>query len=345
MRLSDVCESRDNNFNLIRVIAATAVLLSHSFPLSSAALDDPLIDLIGMSAGNIAVDVFFLSSGFLVTRSLLMSSSIKAFLRARALRIYPALWVMLLLTIFILGPLITESKTIDYFTDPMTWKYLYRNATMLLPAKYELPGLFLENPYGRAVNGSLWTLPFEIKLYILLAILMRGFTRKSVRNLHLFKKTTVALACILIGFQILDHFMKFDDGDALRLSGFFFSGGAFYLLRNRITLSHQSMYLLAAGLGLSLAVNHSFFFVTYSLCFTWFVLHLVYLPKGIVRKYNRLGDYSYGIYIYAFPVQQLLISIFPELSTLKFTIYSLTITIALAIFSWHQIEKSVLRLK
>ncbi len=263
MRLSDVCEDRDNNFNLIRFIAAVAVLISHSFPLSNTGLDDPLINLIGMSAGNIAVDVFFLSSGFLVTRSLLMSQSIKTFLRSRALRIYPALWVMLLITVFVLGPLITESKIIEYFSDPMTWKYLFRNATMILPAKHELPGVFLDNPYGRAVNGSLWTLPFEIKLYIALALLMRIFSIRKVRTFKYFKSTILALACTLTGLQILDHFMNFNDGEALRLSGFFFSGSAFYLLRTRITLKYRIIYLLFAFMGLSFVINKDLFFISY----------------------------------------------------------------------------------
>jgi peptidoglycan/LPS O-acetylase OafA/YrhL len=251
----------------------------------------------------------------------------------------------LLLTVFILGPLVTESKIIDYLTDPMTWKYLLRNATMLLPAKYELSGVFLDNPYGRAVNGSLWTLPFEIKLYLALALLMRIFTMQKIRNLHYFKIATIVLACALMSFQILDHFLKFDDGEALRLSGFFFSGGAFYLLRHRISISYRYLYVLIAVICISLAINKDLFFAIYSLSLTWLLLHLAYLPDGIIRNYNALGDYSYGVYIYAFPIQQVLILWNSQLSVFEMMMQSLIITTIFSIISWHLIENSYLKFK
>ena len=109
MLLSSLNNGRDNNFNLIRVIAALAVLVTHSFALVMGSGDfEPLRKIVGISFGQVAVDIFFVTSGFLVTSSLLKRKSTVEFVWARVLRIYPALWMMLVLTVFILFPLLSD---------------------------------------------------------------------------------------------------------------------------------------------------------------------------------------------------------------------------------------------
>jgi peptidoglycan/LPS O-acetylase OafA/YrhL len=112
MRLAEVgSRERDNNFKLIRVAAALAVLVTHSFVLATGDRDaEPLNDSLGLTLGDIAVDVFFVTSGFLVTASLLRRERTLDYLRARALRVYPALWAMLLVVVFALGPSCPRSR-------------------------------------------------------------------------------------------------------------------------------------------------------------------------------------------------------------------------------------------
>ncbi len=101
MRLSNFTDGRDNNFSLIRIIAAFAVLITHSFALAIGTGEaEPFQKFLGMTMGTIAVDIFFITSGFLVTSSLLTRQSVIEFVWARVLRIYPALLVMLCLTVF-----------------------------------------------------------------------------------------------------------------------------------------------------------------------------------------------------------------------------------------------------
>ncbi|MBP6749453.1 MAG: acyltransferase, partial [Xanthomonadaceae bacterium] len=153
--IGDAWRGGRNNFNLIRLFAAWLVIYSHAWAITG--IDGS--DLVGRmtitkSAGAFAVDVFFVISGFLVAASL-ERRTWRAFLVARALRIYPALVVCVLATVFVLGPVMTTAA--DYWRDATTWRYLWANAT-LWRAEFWLPGVFETLP-RTAVNGSLWTLP------------------------------------------------------------------------------------------------------------------------------------------------------------------------------------------
>lgn len=344
MQLATACENRNNNFNLIRFIAATMVLVSHSFPLSYASSEDPLLYLIGITSGNIAVDIFFITSGFLVTRSILVGGNIKIFLLSRAMRIYPGLWVMLIITVFLIGPSLTLISIDSYISDPITWKYFWRNATMLLPSKHELPGLFLDNPYQRAVNGSLWTLPFEIKLYASLALLM--WLTKRLNNKYIyFNGFVVFLALTGIGLTILDYFWKLNLSQAIRLSGFFFSGGAFYILRRYIYIKKHYSLAIVPSLILLSSFNQDLFFIVYFLSLTWLIINLAYIPNKTTQMCNRAGDYSYGIYIYAFPVQQTIVFFATNIQPIELAGYSFMLTLPIAVSSWHLIEKPAIKLR
>ena len=178
MTLSNYTQGRDNNFNLIRIMAALAVLVTHSFALAiGTGAAEPFRDSLGMTMGTIAVDIFFVTSGFLVTGSLLTRHSALEFLWARTLRVFPALLVMLLLTVFGLGPLVTSWPLSAYLTDAGTYGYLLKCATLVSGVQYNLPGVFADNPFKSAVNGSLWSLPYEIRMYAIVVMVWLVFRR------------------------------------------------------------------------------------------------------------------------------------------------------------------------
>ena len=120
-RLSVYSDSRDNNFNLIRFVAASLVLFSHSYALIQ--LPEPMVQLIGMSWATIAVNVFFITSGFLVAGSLFARNNLLAFIWARVLRIYPALIVAMIFCVFFIGWYFTTESSVSYFSDPETIKF------------------------------------------------------------------------------------------------------------------------------------------------------------------------------------------------------------------------------
>ena len=174
MRLSELIGDRNNNLNLVRITAALAVLVTHSFALTLGPKAEPLRQHLGTTLGTIAVDVFFVASGFLVTISLAKRQSILEFVMARALRILPALFAMLLLSVAVLGPAFTALPLADYFADRRVATYLVKGATLVTGIEFELPGVFLRNPYPAVVNGSLWTLPWEVAMYGLLLLVWIG---------------------------------------------------------------------------------------------------------------------------------------------------------------------------
>ena len=171
MRLSEYARSRDNNFTLLRLLAALTVILFHSGPASgSTAAGLPLRPYRALDFGEMALDMLFVVSGFLVTASLFNRGDLNHFLWARALRLYPALWLMLPLTVFLLGASLTTLPLKDYFGSRATWDYVYKVGTVVSGVRYGLPGVFESLPIKAAFNGSLWTLPVEARMYIYLAV-------------------------------------------------------------------------------------------------------------------------------------------------------------------------------
>jgi len=170
MRLIDYDRSRSNNFNLIRFISALLVLYSHHFILTNTHTNAEPFSNVGMTLGSIAVDIFFITSGLLITASYYSRASLLSFAHARVLRIYPALIVCVLFCILIVGTAYTTLSLSEYFSDPKTFKFLKRNSLLLNDITYALPGVFSENHVKNAINGSLWTLPYEVKMYAILPI-------------------------------------------------------------------------------------------------------------------------------------------------------------------------------
>lgn len=344
MKLSAVSAGRDNNFNLIRFLAALAVLFSHSFLLATGTRSaQPLKLSYGVTWGDIAVDVFFVTSGFLVTSSLLTRQKATAFLWGRVLRIYPALLVMLCVTVFAMGTSLTSLPIGAYLTARETWHYFLRNAFLFLGVHFALPGVFTDNPFIGNVNGSLWTLPYEIWLYaLLLALWLVASARKSLRPLVLC--VFVLEVVILSGARYLEQ-MNFEALDAIpRFMFFFFAGASFYLLREKIPLRKWAFFGMLGAIAISLFWRVAFFFAL-SLSLPYIIMYSAYAFGGPIRAFNRLGDYSYGIYIYAFAVQQSLADLIHGISLPEMIALSAIASLTLAALSWHILEKRALRLK
>jgi peptidoglycan/LPS O-acetylase OafA/YrhL len=345
MQLSAYATGRDNNFNLVRFLAAFAVLWSHSFALALGPQNhEPWVNWIGYTPAGIAVDVFFITSGFLVTASLLRLDDFKAFVRARALRIFPALVVMSLLLGLVMGPFFTTLTLEQYFTDPTLWKFIVKDSTILTGVKFKLPGVFDGHPMDEVVNGSLWTLPFELRCYLLLALVW--WLAKFAKHQALASFTRVLVigtGLMLLAFWVAHHF-GYKHWHTFRLFFMFFCGAAFWVFRARIPLNGKIALAASVLLLAGVAVPKHFFWV-YPVTVPYIVLYLAYVPGGFLRAFNRLGDYSYGIYIYAFPVQQMLVALVPGITPMQMFAGATLATIPLAMLSWRFVEKPMLAKK
>jgi len=345
-RLSTYTHNRDNNFNLIRFIAASLVLYSHSYPLAlGTGHADPLFHAIGITWGTVAVDVFFITSGFLIAGSFFARANLTAFIWARILRIYPALIVALLFCVLVVGLAFTTLTAYEYLANPKTHRFLLKNATLLSAIRYQLPGVFADLPYPTAVNGSLWTLPYEIRMYAWLAVIGSVMRFAHARlGWHVVKPSFLAVALAALALSLVNHFHPFASTHFIRLFCMFFLGVACYVHRGHIYLSSRLFLALGAMLLLS-AADQGAFFVVYSLTLPYLVFYLAYVPAGRIRRFNQGGDYSYGIYIYAFPVQQSVAHLIPGVSVGTMVPTAFAVTFALAFLSWHLIEKRCLERK
>jgi peptidoglycan/LPS O-acetylase OafA/YrhL len=344
-RLSDYAVGRDNNFNLIRLAAALSVLGGHSVAvLGLPSSREFFFDHLGLSLAEMAVDVFFVTSGFLVTGSLVNRGEVIAYLWARALRIYPAIWAMLVLTVFVLAPALTTLPAADYFASPKTLDYFTKCATLIGGVRYSLPGVFETNPLKSEFNGSLWTLPIELRLYCYLAAGWLALAAAPAIRLKAMSVAAPIAACAFLVVILRGRLFGAPFNAADTRVFMFLYGATLYLWRDKVPMRRGILFAALACL-LMASINEQAFFVVYVVCLAPLVLHLAYLPKGRIRAFNEWGDCSYGVYIYAFPIQQTLAFLFPAMPLVAMIVGSGAITLGMAALSWTLIERRALAMK
>ncbi|USQ96837.1 acyltransferase family protein [Caulobacter sp. RL271] len=306
-------------FDYLRLIAAILVIAHHTRVLNG---QPPSMLGSGLDLGALGVGIFFVISGYLVAGSQARDPRPMAFLARRALRILPGLLVALLLTAFVLGPLVTTRGLSAYMLDPETWSYVARNLS-LYAVTYGLPGVFLAAPVAGIVNGSLWTLRLEFTAYLGLAVL--GPARRAM---PLALESLTALAAIA---AIALHATGLDArGDLGRIAYLAALNGFLFLAGASLQANGTRPSPLAALAALVFLLTPAWFLA----------LPLAVVGLGRLRLPKPPADLSYGLYIYSFPLQQWLATQH-QLNLVT----SLALTLPFAALSWFLVEKPALRLK
>lgn len=292
-----------NNFDLLRLVAAFLVLWSHAFVLAGRPDGEPLAPLLHhvTDGGGLAVGAFFVMSGWLIARSAHVHGW-RAFVRARALRLYPAFAAAVLAQTLLLGPLASSLGAAGYLAAPATWDALAR--ALVFSPRPGLPGVFEGNPLAGVVNGSLWTLRVEVACYAA----MLGWAVLGARR-------GVVAAAVVAGFGALAA--AHAGGAGLRWMAildcmlFFATGAAAWCWREALPLRWWVLGVLAGGFALAgrTAAGPMLWHV---------VLPYAVLRLGLARvvlggAMRRVGDISYGVYLYAFPLEQALVAAAREL--------------------------------
>jgi peptidoglycan/LPS O-acetylase OafA/YrhL len=339
-------EDRRNAFDVLRLVAATLVLLSHCYPLTGR--DEPVAELTGATMGEIGVVMFFAMSGFLIAKSWTDQPRVFPFAVKRVLRLVPGLAVAATLTAFVLGPLETAWSVDAYLTSFQPYLYAIRN-TFLITFHGTLPGVFTHNVYPDAVNGSLWTLPIEASAYVGAAILglVTGLRKPAV----LAGLFVLALVLISPPVDVGSH-VSHSEGVAsvdlnivLAVYAAFCAGMLIWSARERFILSWP--VLLALLVVWVITWGSGWQIVTLNLLIPYLVIFAAFrLPEESRVLTRHVGDLSYGIYIYAFPVQQVIAELWGDglRPGVMFAIAAPAVAI-LAFCSWRLVEAPALSLK
>ena len=332
---------RLNNFDAMRIIAALTVVLAHSIPLSEGpkSLDALWAWSRGQATfGYVAIQVFFIVSGYLITGSYLNSAladqgrpakqgfidprGARRFIRARLLRLAPALLVVLWVLAFIVGPILTSVSLATYFSSPLTYR-------LAMGMSDHLPGMFTHNPFSSGIDGSLWTLRYEGLCYVV--VLALGLTR-------LLRRWVVTAVFVIILIARL-HFGAYAGLDL----GTLFAAGAVIRLWNpplTIALAVPAALVCLAGLQLGFYHLASFTFGAY------LVIFIGLAPAVKLPNLAKYGDISYGVYIIAWPVQQIIVMLTgAHPNWIINNLITVPLVIGLAFLSWRLIEAPALTLK
>ena len=333
-------DDRANNFDALRLLAALSVIFSHSFLIADGSEgNEPFVWLSGNQAilGLVGVFVFFTISGYLVTASYCNQPSPGRFALKRLLRIYPGLLVNMLVCALLLGPLVTSLTLGSYLRAPEFAEFL-RKIVTLDPGPLHLPGTdFSDNAVKDLVNGSLWTLRYEVMMYV--TVLLLGVTRLL--------RLSTSLLLVGIGIAAV-YFEKAltpfgDIGEWAWLVGFFAAGMVLHFLRDRPIFDWRIAVLALAALVL---------FTSAGRLIMLFPLAGSYLAIWFARRYDRwldyaryTGDLSYGLYIYGWPAEQLVMWLSGgHAPWWMILLGSLAIAVPAAWLSWHLVEKPALSL-
>lgn len=331
-----------NNFDIIRLFAAVLVIYGHAFPLTGVV---PPV-LLGNSVQAFGVKIFFVISGFLITASWNSDPNPIRFAIRRALRIIPGLTLVVFLAAFVLGPIFTTISLSEYFGNMRFAKYFLN---ILFYINYDLPGVFRSNIYPIAVNGSLWSLSVEVLMYLVLPlVLLFGVRIKNPkRTLVIFTFIMIIANLYIRVFQPNLRFVIYSMSlsSVLDVAPYFFIGSSYSFLSAQPKMNLQVAFL-AFLISMICPLTAIWSEIVLYLVLPYAVLSFAYASPAAFAKVGRFGDFSYGLYLFGFPVQQMIVAILGhEMGPILNFAFSFIISLFLSVVSWHLVEKRAQSLK
>ncbi|MGI4022015.1 MAG: acyltransferase family protein [Janthinobacterium lividum] len=350
---------KKNNLDILRFLLAVGVIYSHCYVTYYARLRDiePLMAFSQnqIDIGSLAVNFFFAASGFLIFRSYEYSNSFGDYLKKRFYRIYPAYFVAFIVSIFLLGALGAIDRTNilgslkEYFFNLQNKKQIILNLFTL--QKVPLQNSFRSNLLPGMINESLWTIQYEFVCYLIVPIIaMLGVFKKNWIVVLLFVLSYIVFSLQNYANMFYQYPVNFitnnlNPYNLPRLFVYFFSGAYFYLYRNYI-LRKKIFILIAAGAIIFSCIGVHYLNLILPIAGTYLFFFIAYHPRLHFSDFTKTGDFSYGMYLYAWPIQQLFMYFLGKHLTIDRLFFGVLPVIYFAAFlSWHCIEKYFLKLK
>ena len=333
-----------NNFDLLRILFAWFVIVSHSYVLNGDGATDPLFEMTQQTflLSFIGVKGFFIISGYLIFKSMVVSTSIFEYLVKRVLRIFPALAVVLLVTLVAVY-FIYPNNMPPFFSNKEVYAYFLGNI-ILFKHHFFISGIFAGLP-SSAINGSLWTIEYEFFFYLFILLFFYFMSNKKILKALL---VIVVALFLMVRFAfyywtVQTHF--FIPLEPLFDLGPYFLMGSLLSCFNFDTMPAKNA--LAAVLSLVLVAS-VYFKIGHTVVYFTLPFLVIYVGKQTSKLaswvHTTMGDPSYGIYLYAFPLQQLIIYWYRP-STLVLFVASTIVAFIFGYLSWIFIEKNALALK
>jgi peptidoglycan/LPS O-acetylase OafA/YrhL len=353
--LATALSGKSNAFGFLRFVLASLVLVSHMYPLGGYGEDPMLGWSKRQSTGGLAVAGFFAISGYLITKSAIRTNVVP-YLWHRVLRILPGFWLCLALTAFVFGPFVWwygRGSLSGYFGRGVggPFAYFMSNAGLEMH-QYGIHDLLAGTPYGQQVkasvfNGSLWTLIYEWRCYIVVGLLAGFGVLRGAKPLIFL---TAVILWVLTVLQIVDPTIPgriapwLTDIYNVRLPMIFMVGAVFAVFADRIPVNDKLGGLAAFLVVVSLFTG-GYIVLGYP-ALAYLMLWLAARLRGPFRRVGAVNDYSYGIYIYGFLIQQLLAGggVY-SWGKVPYLALTFVLTLVCAFLSWHLVEKHALRLK
>ena len=334
-------ERLHNNYDFLRLFAAVSITYAHSFNHTPGYIE-PLASLVNnkINVADIGLAIFFSISGYLIAKSALSSASLKNYFWKRLLRIQPLLIVVCFLSVIFIGLFFTSLSFKEYIFNSHTWTY-FRNIFPATGIQFNLPGVFGNYAGENGINGSLWTLVVEERLYLLLGVVL--FLPKY-NKVILCLVTAVLNCCYLVDIIFHQNVIPFINTAAGFYALLFLNASVLFLLN--INLARQPIKYLLAGVLfflLSITIQPLFFLQLYAL--PVLILSAARV-KCFTNNAGKYGDFTYGIYLFSFPVQQMLNAVESiRGNPYKIFFTTMLLVVPFSILCWNLVEKRMLKLK
>ncbi|MEK7545225.1 MAG: acyltransferase [Patescibacteria group bacterium] len=337
-------KASENNFDFLRFLLASFVIITHSYALLGTPENDLLMQISGgqVRFSTLAVRGFFVISGYLIFLSLERSSSVWNFLKKRVLRIMPGLVAMTFVVILFSAFFLTKESVTAFLFSRETFVYAAKNILMFFGINPPLHDVFVSNPVPAITNGSLWTLSYEALFYLILAGFF--FVKRSWR-MPVFVGLWISLYVARLWWTpslVLFPYTSFEAYHLIDFGLYFLAGAILSHFVERMKSNFGIIFCGALLVMILAGAVHLYGALQY-IALPVAVISLAWISLPPLNRWGNFGDFSYGIYIYAFFVQQVLVYFFPSMSLGLFMTLSFVGSWACGILSWYLVERWTIR--